>query len=60
MPRGPEDEERLIANIIELADSMAATAIVKIAGKLGIGPGWVVNDKRVGRVRVKTDFSGGG
>jgi hypothetical protein len=50
VPRGPEDEERLIADIIELARQYGRYGYRKIAGMLRDQAGWVVNDKRVERL----------
>ena len=50
VPRGPEDEERLIADIIELARQYGRYGYRKIAGMLRDRAGWVVNDKRVERL----------
>jgi hypothetical protein len=43
VPRGPDDEERLTADIVELA---------RRHGRLGYRStaGWIVNDKRVERI----------
>ena len=48
MPRGPE--ERLTADIIELARQYGGYGYRKIAGMLRDQAGWVVNDKRVERI----------
>jgi len=50
VPRGPEDEERLTADIIELARQYGRYGYRKIAGMLRDQVGWVVNDKRVERI----------
>ena len=50
MPRGPEDEERLTADIITLARQYGRYGYRKIAGMLRDQAGWVVNDKRVERI----------
>jgi helix-turn-helix protein len=50
VPRGPEDEERLTADIIELARQYGRYGYRKIAGMLRDQAGWVVNDKRVERL----------
>jgi transposase InsO family protein len=50
VPRGPEDEERLTADIIELACLYGRYGYRKIAGMLRGQAGWVVNDKRVERI----------
>ena len=50
MPRGPEDKERLTADIIELARRYGRYGYRKIAGMLRDQAGWVVNDKRVERI----------
>ena len=47
--RGPEDEEQLIADIIELARQYGRYGYRKIAGLLRRA-GWLVNDKRVERI----------
>ena len=47
---GPEDEERLTADIIELARQYGRYGYRKIAGMLRDQAGWVVNDKRVERI----------
>jgi len=49
VPRGPEDEERLTADIIELARLYSRYGYRKIAGLLRRA-GWLVNDKRVERL----------
>ena len=49
VPRGPEDEERLIADIIELARQYGRYGYRKIAELLRRA-GWLVNDKRVERI----------
>jgi putative transposase len=50
MPRGREDEERLTADIIELARQYGRYGYRKIAELLRSTAGWVVNDKRVERI----------
>jgi len=50
VPRGPEDEERLTADIIELARQYGRYGYRKIAGMLRDQVGWVVNDKRIERL----------
>ncbi len=49
VPRGREDEERLTADIIELARRYGRYGYRKIAELLRQA-GWVVNDKRVERI----------
>ena len=49
VPRGREDEERLTADIIELARQYGRYGYRKIAGLLEQA-GWLVNDKRVERI----------
>jgi len=49
VPRGPEDEERLRADIIELARQYGRYGYRKIASLLRRA-GWIVNDKRVERI----------
>src|SRR5437773_9081506 len=49
MPRGREDEERLTADIVELARQYGRYGYRKIAALLRRA-GWLVNDKRVERV----------
>jgi len=48
-PQGPEDEERLTADIIELARQYGRYGYRKIAALLRQA-GWIVNDKRVERI----------
>lgn len=48
-PRGREDEERLTADIIELARQYGRYGYRKVAALLR-DAGWVVNDKRVERI----------
>ena len=48
-PRGREDDERLTADIIELARQYGRYGYRKIAGLLE-QVGWIVNDKRVERI----------
>ena len=48
-PRGREDEERLTADIIELARQYGRYGYRKIAGLLEQA-GWIVNDKRIERI----------
>ena len=50
IPRGRDDEERLIADIIELAKQYGRYGYRKIAELLRTTSGWVVNDKRVERI----------
>ena len=49
-PQGRDDEERLIADIIELAKQYGRYGYRKIAELLRTTAGWVVNDKRVERI----------
>ena len=49
VPRGREDEERLTADIIELARQYGRYGYRKIAGLLRQA-GWTINDKRVERI----------
>src|SRR5207248_6630663 len=49
MPRGREDEERLTADIVELARQYGRYGYRKIAELLRRA-GWLVNDKRVERI----------
>ena len=46
---GPDDEERLTADIVELARRYGRYGYRKIAELLR-GAGWIVNDKRVERI----------
>jgi transposase InsO family protein len=48
--RGPEDEERLTTDIIELARQYGRYGYRQIARMLRDQAGWVVNDKRVERI----------
>ena len=50
IPRGRDDEERLTADIIELARRYGRYGYRKIAELLRSTAGWVVNDKRVERI----------
>jgi transposase InsO family protein len=50
VPKGPDDEERLTADIVELARRYGRYGYRKIAALLRTGAGWVVNDKRVERI----------
>ena len=50
VPTGPDDEERLTADIVELARQYGRYGYRKIAELLRTGAGWVVNDKRVERI----------
>ncbi len=50
IPTGREDEERLTADIIELARQYGRLGYRKIAEMLRTRAGWVVNDKRVERI----------
>ena len=49
MPRGPEDEERLTDDIVDLARKYGRYGYRKIAELLH-SAGWLVNDKRVERI----------
>jgi transposase InsO family protein len=49
VPRGREDEERLTADIIELAQQYGRYGYRKVAGLLRQA-GWIINDKRVERI----------
>jgi hypothetical protein len=49
VPRGRDDEERLTADIIELARQYGRYGYRKIAGLLRQA-GWLINDKRVERI----------
>ena len=49
VPRGRDDEERLTADIIELARKYGRYGYRKIAGLLRQA-GWLINDKRVERI----------
>ena len=60
-PRGRDDEERLTADIIELARQYGRYGYRKVAALLRSTAGWVVNDKRVERVRgTASDAAGSG
>ena len=50
IPRGRDDEEKLIADIVELARRYGRYSYRKIAELLRSTAGWVVNDKRVERI----------
>ncbi len=50
-PRGRDDEERLTADIVELARRYGRYGYREVAELLRSTAGWVVNDKRVERVR---------
>lgn len=50
VPTGRDDEERLTADIIELARQYGRYGYRKIAELLRARAGWVVNDKRVKRI----------
>jgi putative transposase len=50
IPTGPDDEERLTADIVELARQYGRYGYRKIAALLRTTAGWVVNDKRVERI----------
>lgn len=47
IPRGPDGEERLTANAVELARRYGRYGYRKIAELLRSTAGWVVNDRRV-------------
>ena len=49
-PRGHDDEERLTADIVELARQYSRYGYRKIAALLRSTAGWVMNDKRVERI----------
>src|SRR5215472_16510797 len=49
VPRGREDEERLTADIIELAQQYGRYGYRKVAALLRQA-GWIINDKRVERI----------
>lgn len=49
-PRGRDDDERLTADIVELARQYGRYGYRKIAELLRTTAGWVVNDKRVERI----------
>ena len=50
VPKGREDEDRLTADIIELARQYGRYGYRKIAELLRSTGGWIVNDKRVERI----------
>jgi hypothetical protein len=50
IPRGRDDEERLTADIIELARKYGRYGYRKIAELPHRQAGWTVNDKRVERI----------
>ena len=50
VPTGRDDEERLTADIIELARQYGRYGYRKIAALLRSTAGWVVNDKRIERI----------
>ena len=59
-PRGRDDEEQLTADIIELARQYGRYGYRKVTALLR-DAGWVVNDKRVERVRgTASDAAGSG
>ena len=47
VPKGPDDEEWLTADIVELARRHGRLGYPKIAAMLRSTAGWIVNDKRV-------------
>jgi putative transposase len=47
VPTGPDDEERLTADIVELARRHGRLGYRKIAEMLRSTAGWIVNDKRI-------------
>ena len=49
-PKGRADEQRLTADIVELARQYGRYGYRKIAELLRTTSGWVVNDKRVERI----------
>jgi transposase InsO family protein len=55
LPRGRDDEERLTADIVELARRHGRYGYRKVAELLRSTAGWVVNDKRVERRLRATD-----
>ena len=50
IPHGRDDEEKLIADLVELARCYGRYGYRKIAALLRSTAGWVVNDKRVERI----------
>jgi putative transposase len=50
VPTGPDDEERLTADIVELGRRHGRLGYRKIAEMLRSTAGWIVNDKRVERI----------
>jgi transposase InsO family protein len=50
IPRGRDDEEQLVADLVELARRYGRYGYRKIAALLRSTAGWVVNDKRVERI----------
>src|SRR5215218_1394280 len=50
LPRGRDDEEQLTADVIELARRFGRYGYRKVAELLRSTAGWVINDKRVGRI----------
>ena len=50
VPAGPDDEERLTADLVELARRHGRLGYRKIAEMLRSTAGWIVNDKRVERI----------
>ena len=50
IPHGRDDEEKLIADIVELVRQYGRYGYRKIAELLRSTAGWVVNDKRVERI----------
>jgi putative transposase len=50
IPTGREDEERLTADVVELARQYGRYGYRKIAELLRTRAGWIVNDKRVERI----------
>jgi putative transposase len=50
VPTGPDDEERLTADIVELARRHGRLGYRKIGEMLRSTAGWIVNDKRVERI----------
>ena len=50
VPTGPDDEQRLTADIVELARRHGRLGYRKIAEMLRSTAGWIVNDKRVERI----------
>ena len=58
VPTGPDDEERLTADIVELARRHGRLGYRKIAEMLHSTAGWIVNDKRVERIWRREGLKG--